>query len=293
MKQPVIRKPFKILAGKYRLELGEKTNIMGVINLTPDSFSHDGCLTDQRSTIRKALLTAKKFLRNGADIIDVGGESTRPGAKHISVKEEIARVIPVIKALVKEIDTPISIDTYKPEVVQAALDGGASIINNIMGVNPDNNLLKMVRNYHGAIILMHIQGTPRTMQKNIRYYNVVDDIIQSMQISINDCFDAGLKRNQVIIDPGIGFGKTVEHNLEIIKHLQQFNILKQPLLVGTSRKSFIGKVLNQEVDKRLVGTIATVCASIMNGVHIVRVHDVKEIKEAAQMMDAILNKEIL
>ncbi len=287
MKQGV-RKQFKIHAGKYCLALGKKTNIMGVINLTPDSFSQDGCLTGERNTIRKALLTAKKFLRNSADIIDIGGESTRPGAKRVSVKEEIARVIPVLKALVKE-DVPISVDTYKFAVAKAALDEGASIINTIMGVNPDQRLLKMVRNYHCAIVLMHMQGTPQMMQKNICYANVVEEIINSMRTSVDVCLDIGLKRSQIIIDPGIGFGKTVEHNLEIINRLQSFKILKQPFLIGTSRKSFIGKVLNQAVDKRLIGTIATVCAGIMNGAHIVRVHDVKEVKEAVQMMDAIRN----
>ena len=281
------QKKFRIQAGKYCLELGERTHIMGVINITPDSFSQDGCLINEKATISKALLIAKQFQKNGADIIDIGGESTRPGAKRISVKEEKQRVIPVLKALVKEINLPISIDTYKYSVAKAALENGVSIINNIMGANLDIKLLKLIKDYHCAVVLMHMQGTPKGMQKNIKYTDVIKEIIFSLKNSIELCLEYGIQRNQIIIDPGIGFGKTVEHNLQIINDLKDFQTLKQPILMGTSRKSFIGKVLNKEVNQRLYGTIATVCASIINGANIVRVHDVKEVKETVQMLDAI------
>jgi len=287
--KPTTRKQYVIQAGKYRLDLGCKTQIMGVVNITPDSFSRDGCLADNSEGIRKAVRMAKQFVRDGADIIDIGGESSRPGAKRITVKEELDRVIPVLKALVQKFDVPISVDTYKPAVVKEALEAGASIINNIMGVDPDRRILKMVRNYKCAIALMHIQGTPRTMQKRVYYQNIISEIIDALRCSVKTCLDVGISRDQIIIDPGIGFGKTVEHNLEILNCLREFNILKQPILVGPSRKSFIGKVLNREVDQRLIGTVATVCASIINGVHIVRVHDVKQIKESAGMTDAIMN----
>jgi len=262
---------------------------MGIINVTPDSFSRDGCLKKSQGT-RHALLLARKHIKDGADIIDIGGESTRPGAHYIPVDEEIKRVIPVIEALAKKTDIPISVDTYKQPVSKAALDAGATIINNIMGTKPKTSLLKMVKNYNAAIVLMHIQGIPKTMQKSIRYKNLIGEIIGSLQKSIEKCLEIGIKSDKIILDPGIGFGKTVEHNLEILNRLGDFKILEKPLLIGTSRKSFIGKILNREVGNRLIGTAATVCTSIVNGAHIIRVHDVKSIKETVTMTDAIINQ---
>ena len=263
---------------------------MGIVNTTPDSFSQDGCLRKCHATPKAAISLAQKQIRDGADIIDIGGESTRPGARRISAKEEIGRVIPVITSLTKKIKVPISIDTYKPLVAKAALDAGAGIVNNIMGSKPDVNLLKMIKNYNAAVVLMHIRGTPRTMQKNIRYRDLTAEITASLRKSIEKCLEIGIKSDRIIIDPGIGFGKTVEHNLEILNRLGDFKKLRRPLLVGTSRKSFIGKVLNRDVRDRLIGTAASVCASILNGAHIVRVHDVKEIKETVVMTDAIINE---
>lgn len=290
MKQIVQRRrTFKITAVSHQLFFGKKTHVMGIINVTPDSFSADGCLRRKRDYIHQAVALGKKFVRQGADILDIGGESSRPGAKRISAKEEIARVVPVIKILAQSISVPISVDTTKTEVAQQALDAGASIINNIKGSKPSKNLLRLVRNYNAAIILMHIKGTPRTMQKNTCYTDVVDEIIGDLKKSINICLDVGLSPQQIILDPGIGFGKTGEHNLEIIRRLKEFSKLKYPLLMGTSRKSFIGAVLDRPVDKRLIGSLTTVCVSVMNGAHIVRVHDVKETKETIDMMDAILN----
>jgi len=222
-------------------------------------------------------------------MIDIGGESTRPGAFRITAKEEIDRVIPIIRAIVKKTTVPISIDTYKPLVAKAALDAGVSIVNNIMGTNPNDNLLKMIKKYDVAVVLMHIRGTPQTMQNNIHYHDLIDEIIGALRNSIEKCLEIGIKPDKIILDPGIGFGKTVEHNLEILNRLGDFQALKHPLLIGTSRKSFIGKVLDREVGNRIMGTAATVATGIVHGAHIVRVHDVKQMKETVSMTDAILN----
>ena len=285
------RQPYTIHARTSSLELGADTKIMGIVNTTPDSFSLDGCLKDSNDP-NNAYSLALEHIRNGADIIDVGGESTRPGAESISEKDEISRVIPTIKALAKNTQIPISIDTYKPTVAQAALDAGASMINNIMGNDPDAALLKMIKSYGAAIVLMHIQGTPQTMQKSIAYEDLIGEITGSLQKSIEKCLEIGIKSDRIIVDPGIGFGKTVEHNLEILNRLSEFDVLKRPILIGTSRKSFIGKVLDKEVNSRVMGTAATVTASIVRGAHIVRVHDVKPMKEIALMTDAIINNQL-
>ncbi len=268
---------------------------MGIVNVTPDSFSQDGFYRrgikggsqSQEGTLR-AILQAEKFIREGADIIDIGGESTRPGAKPVSAREELKRVIPVIEGLAKKVKVPISVDTYKVEVAERALDAGASIVNNIMGSKPSKALLRMVKSYEAAVILMHISGTPRTMQRQTNYNNLIKNIIDSLRKSIENCLDMGIKSDKIIVDPGIGFGKTAEQNLRIIDQLKRFQVLRRPILIGTSRKSFIGKLLNQDVSERLMGTIASVCVSIVKGAHIVRVHDVKAVKEAVTVTDAIL-----
>jgi len=261
---------------------------MGIVNVTTDSFSLDGCLSKEHGHAR-AIRQAKRMVRQGADIIDIGGESTRPGAAPVSTDEELRRVIPVISKLAKTVSVPISIDTYKPLVARHALDAGATIVNNIMGVKVEKTLLTMVRRYNAAIVLMHIQGTPRTMQKNIHYSDLIADIIAALKHSRGKCLETGIKSDRIILDPGICFGKTVEHNLSIINRLNEFSALNQPMLVGPSRKSFIGKVLDKEVSFRLIGTIASVCASVMRGAHIVRVHDVDEVKQAVTLTDAIIN----
>jgi len=265
---------------------------MGIVNMTPDSFSRDGLIRRSKPSVVNAVHFVEKLLRDGADIIDIGGESTRPGAQRVTVKDEIDRIIPTITAIAKMCPVPISVDTYKPGVAARALDAGATILNNIMGINPNLSLLKMAKNYNAAIILMHIQGTPRTMQKNFHYKNLIEEISASLKLSIETALDTGILPERIVVDPGIGFGKSAEHNLEIINRLDQFGRLQKPILVGPSRKSFIGKVLNQEIDNRFMGTTACVCASIINGAHIVRVHDVKPLKEIIAMADAILRQEI-
>jgi len=287
-----IRPSHIIKTGPYSLVLGEKTCIMGIINVTPDSFSNDGCLTNTKTSAAKALKLATNQIENGVDLLDIGGESSRPGSQKITAKEEIKRIIPLLKTLRKKVQIPISVDTYKPLVARQALDAGANMINNINGADCDLRLLKMVRDYDAAIVLMHMRGTPKTMQKDIHYSHLMKEIYQSLQQSIDQCLDAGIKFDKIIIDPGIGFGKSFNQNLEIINQLDTFHRLNRPILVGTSRKTFIGEILKKGVDHRLSGTLAAISASIMRGCHIVRVHDVKEAKQTALMTDAIINQKI-
>ncbi len=280
------RKKFIVKAKNLHLELGATTKIMGILNMTPDSFSSDGLLKKQ---LNHCVSHALKLIKNGADIIDVGGESTQPGAKKITVDQEISRVIPIIEKLSKETKIPISIDTYKPEVAKKALEAGACIVNTVMGTKITKAMLRVIQEKQAAIILMHIQGTPKTMQKNIRYHNLITEISLGLKKSIEKCLENGIKSDRMIIDPGIGFGKTVEDNLEIIQRLAEFKTLNKPILIGTSRKSFIGKTLQKSVSNRLMGTAASVSASILNGAHIIRVHDISEMRDVADLTDAIIN----
>jgi dihydropteroate synthase len=277
------RKHFVVSARNLRLELGVRTLLMGILNVTPDSFSGDG-----QPGVRGAVRRALRMVREGADIIDVGGESTRPGAKPVGAKAEIRRVVPVIREIVQETGVPVSIDTYKPEVALAALDAGALIVNVVRGTPVSTQLLKIVKRFGAAIILMHMRGTPRTMQSRTDYGDVVKDIVAELKKSVEKCLETGIKKESILVDPGLGFAKTVGQNLEIIRRLREFRVLGSPVLIGPSRKSFIGQTLDLPVEKRLIGTAAAVAASVMNGAHIVRVHDVKEMKQVVAMVDAIL-----
>jgi len=283
------RKSYIVTAGPHTLYLGTHTHIMGILNMTPDSFSGDGCFAGSKNPVDKALKLARRFVDEGADIIDVGGESSRPGSQKVSVDEELRRIIPAVRILARKIKIPISVDTYKPLVARHALDEGASIVNNIMGTKIAKSFLRMIRQYNAAIVLMHMRGTPWTMQRNIHYKNVVSEITDSLKKSIGNCLEIGIKSDKIMVDPGIGFAKTADHNLEIIYHLRRFEILRRPVLVGLSRKSFIGKVLGKDVSGRLNGSLAVACASILNGAHIIRAHDVAPTKEAAAMIDAVMN----
>ena len=266
------------------LTLGHVTRIMGIVNGSPDSFSGDG-----KINTTACLRYARKLIREGADIIDIGGESTRPGALSVPLKEEIRRVIPVIDVLAREIKVPISVDTSKLRVARCALDAGASIVNNIKGTQLSKSFLKMVRDYEACIVIMHMRGTPATMHSKAHYKDVVSEVIEELKISVEKCLEIGIKKERIIVDPGIGFAKTVDQNLLLINHLNRLNILHCPILLGTSRKSFIGQILNKDPGKRLMGTAATMTAGVIHGAHIVRVHDVKEIKDTVKMTDAILN----
>jgi len=270
-------------ARDFVLTLGSETRIMGIVNGSPDSFSGDGKQGD--ACQRWAL----KLMREGADILDIGGESTRPGSSAVSVKEEIKRIIPVIDALARKIKIPISVDTSKLEVARHALDAGASIVNNIRGTHLSSAFLRMVRDYQAAIVIMHMRGQPSTMHAYARYKDVVSEVIAELTVSVEKCLAVGIKKNRIIVDPGIGFAKTAGQNLTLIRHLDRLNVLRCPVMLGTSRKSFIGQILQHEAGQRLMGTAATVTAGVMKGAHIVRVHDVKSIKETLKVTDAILN----
>ncbi len=256
---------------------------MGVLNLTPDSFSGDGIYGD----VHRAVEEAETLVREGADIIDIGGESTRPGSNPVSIEEEIKRVIPTIKELAKKIEVPISIDTKKPEVAEKALENGASIINDITGLQSHDMARVSVR-YGAKVILMHMKGTPLTMQQNPFYDDVVNDVRDGLFCMIKRAEERGVRPDDIIVDPGIGFGKTFEHNLEILNRLSSFKDLGKPILIGPSRKSFIGNVLGVEAKERIFGTAGSIAIAIKNGANIIRVHDVKEMKQVAQIVDAII-----
>ena len=277
-------KKFELRLGKKILDLSSRTYLMGILNVTPDSFSDGGKFLNPKDAIKQALIMAEQ----GADIIDVGGESTRPGSDSVPLEEELRRVIPVIEELVKKTDIPVSIDTCKSEVAARALDSGAEMVNDISALRFDPEMKKIISKYDVPVILMHIKGTPKNMQDNPHYDNVIQEISDYLKESIQMAEDSGIAKDKIIIDPGIGFGKRVRDNLEILRNLNKFTSLGKPILLGLSRKSFIGKVLDLPLDQRLEGSLAATAVAILNGAKILRVHDVKESKRAAQMVDAIL-----
>jgi dihydropteroate synthase len=264
--------------------LGKKTLLMGVLNVTPDSFSDGGLFLEREKAVARGL----QMVEEGADLIDVGGESTRPGSKPLPQEEELRRILPVIESLARKTDVPISVDTYKSPVAKEAIRAGAALINDISGLHFDPDLAGVAAEERVPMILMHIRGTPETMQTEIHYDSLLSEIIQSLKESVQKAERAGVDPDQVIIDPGIGFGKTSEHNFLILKHLSEFRVLGKPLLLGTSRKSFIGKILDTEdLSERLEGTLASIAIAVLNGAHIVRCHDVREAKKAIAVADAI------
>ncbi len=283
---------FLINTPKYKLRLKQnRPLVMGIVNLTPDSFSGDGIYQGTRHKAQdtsRVVDFVEELVGQGADIIDLGAESSRPGARPISVREESARVLPVLKSLAKKIKVPISIDTYKPEVAKQALASGASIINDITGLsNP--RMIRVVASAGCPVVIMHMQGRPRNMQKNPRYHSVVGEIIEFLRFRIQSAQAGGVAEDKIIIDPGIGFGKTLEHNLEILKNLREFKVLGRPILIGTSRKNFIGKILNRLPQGRINGTIASCLIAAQNGANILRVHDVAQTKEALKIYSAVEN----
>jgi len=281
------KKEVKLNFSKRTLDLSSRTHLMGILNVTPDSFSDGGEFFKYDDAVKQGIRMAEE----GADIIDVGGESARPGSEPITIEEELSRVIPVIETLSKETDVPISIDTYKSQVTKKALDAGAEMINDISALRFDPQMKKIGAEYKVPIVLMHIKGTPKNMQENPYYDDVIEEITKYLKESIQMGEDAGVQRENIIIDPGIGFGKRLEDNLNILKNLKKFSILGCPILVGPSRKSFIGKILGLPVEERLEGSLASLAVSIMNGANIVRVHDVKESKRVACLVDTILKAE--
>jgi dihydropteroate synthase len=265
--------------GPHHLDFKTKTYIMGILNVTPDSFSDGGSYTH----IPKAIKHAEEMINNGADIIDIGGESTRPGASVVSQDEEIKRTIPVIKELTLHVNAPISIDTYKAEVAKLAVEAGAHIINDIWGAKADPKMAKVAAHYDVPIVLMH-------NRENKNYTDLMKDVISDLMESISIAKFAGVKDEQIILDPGIGFAKDFDMNIEVMRNLDQIVALGYPVLLGTSRKSFIGQILDLPASERMEGTGSTVCLGIQKGCSIMRVHDVLSISRMAKVMDSLIGK---
>lgn len=263
--------------GNSEFEIGKRTYVMGILNVTPDSFSDGG----KYNNIDKAVEHALEMISQGADIIDIGGESTRPKHTPVEAEEEAKRVIPVIEALVKKINVPISVDTYKASVAELALKSGASLINDVWGFKKDRDMAAVAAKYNAACCLMH-------NRENHDYNNLIEDIIMDLQKSIKLALEAGVKKENIMLDPGIGFAKTYEQNLETMNKLERLTELGYPVLLGTSRKSMIGNALNLPSDERVEGTVATSVIGIMKGCDFIRVHDIKENKRACVMTDAIV-----
>jgi dihydropteroate synthase len=272
--------------GSVEYDLASRTHIMGILNVTPDSFSDGG----KYLNLEQAVVQGLKLAEDGADFIDVGGESTRPGSEPLPVEEEIRRIGPVIKALSKKVNIPISIDTYKSDTANAALQAGAVIVNDISAMTFDSKMTSVVVKYRASIVLMHMKGAPKTMQENPTYENVTKEVKQFLSERLFKAKEAGIE--QMIIDPGIGFGKKFEHNIQLLRELKSFTSFGYPLLVGPSRKAFLGAILHLPANERIEGTAAVVTSAILNGANIIRVHDVKEMKRVAMVTDALKSEKI-
>ena len=281
--------PQPVTVGNKILDFSKRSYVMGILNVTPDSFSDGARFFDLDAAIKHGMEMAEQ----GADIIDVGGESTRPGADPVSADEEIQRTEPVIRELAKRIDIPLSIYTTKADVARRALDAGAEIVNDISALRADPGMVDVTVSYKAFVVLMHMLGSPKTMQQNICYDSIIDDITEFLKERVDFAINKGVERNKIIIDPGIGFGKSVEKdNFEIIRDMIGFASLGLPVLVGPSRKAFIGRLLNADVDERDIGTLAAVSIAIHNGANIVRVHNVALTKMAAKVADAVVRAKI-
>ncbi len=271
------REPFQLKCGDKVLNIGERTLIMGILNVTPDSFSDGG----RFNNLKVAVEHAREMVEQGADIIDIGAESTRPGYTPLSLEEEMDRLMPVLQELVREIPAPISVDTYKAEVARRTLDAGANLINDIWALQADQQMASTVARYDVPVILMH-------NRHHTEYNDLIGEILKHLRGSIKLAEQAGVRPSQIIVDPGIGFGKTTAQNLEVMRRLPEFHVLGKPVLLGTSRKSLIGNTLNLPVHERLEGTAATVTLGITRGVDIIRVHDIKEMVRVVRMTDAMI-----
>lgn len=256
---------------------------MGVLNVTPDSFSDGGRYLDPD----RAVEYAQQMIEEGADVIDVGGESTRPGAEPVSAEEELRRILPPVQRLIKKVSVPISVDTYKADVAAVVLAEGVNLINDVSALSLDPRLASAVAEAGAGLVLMHMRGTPRTMQEDPRYTDVVAEVRECLRQSVLLAEARGVHPEAIVVDPGIGFGKRVEHNLLLLNRLAELHVLEKPLLVGPSRKSFIGNVLDLPLEDRLEGTAAAVAVAIWQGAHIVRIHDVRAMARVVRMTDAI------
>jgi dihydropteroate synthase len=287
------RKKFRLKVPSKTLTLGDRTLVMAVLNVTPDSFSDGGKFLGAQRALERAIAME----RAGADLIDIGAESTRPGSKPISADEELRRLLPVLNALRGHLNVPISIDTQKAQVAEAALDAGAEFINDISGLKNDARIARVAAKHGVPLILMHMRGKPRTMQKGPFARDVMKDVTRGLRKSVARARKAGVAKSQIILDPGIGFGKSYSQNYELLQKLPQLAALGYPLLVGSSRKGFLGVTLAREGQpapskERIWGTAATVAASILGGAHIVRVHDVAEMAQVARVADCVLNNPV-
>jgi dihydropteroate synthase len=270
--------------GGRSLDFSVKTGVMGILNVTPDSFSDGGLYLDRRAAVDRA----QRMIAEGADIIDIGGQSSRPGSEPVSEAEEVRRVVPVVEAVAKSLPAIISVDTYRAEVARAALDAGAHLINDISALRFEPALVGVVAERRAPLILMHMKGVPRTMHLDPRYEALIDEVFDFLRERLRAAQAGGIPADRLLIDPGIGFGKGARHNLELLCKLQHFQALGHPIVVGTSRKSFIGCILGADVSERLEGTAATVATAIAQGADIVRVHDVHAMARVARMMDAMV-----
>jgi dihydropteroate synthase len=268
--------------GDHVLDCATRTHVMGILNVTPDSFSDGGHFLDPEEAVRGGMAMA----RAGADIIDVGGESTRPGSDPVPVREEVDRVIPVVKRLAAEVDVPISIDTRRAEVAEGALDAGATIVNDVTA-GSDPSMFAVVREAGAGMVLMHMLGQPKTMQEDPRYDDVVGEVRSFLARRLDEALASGIASERLAVDPGLGFGKTLQHNLTLMRRIDAFSDLGRPILVGPSRKSFVGLVTRTEIGERGAGTAGAVAWLTTNGAHVVRVHDVGEMALVVRMVDAI------
>ena len=286
----IVRKKYRLIVGRRTIVLSERTLVMGVLNVTPDSFSDGGEFFRAADAVKAALAME----RAGADILDIGAESTRPGSTGISGEEELERLLPVLQGLRGRLKIPISIDTQKVRVAEMAIGAGAEMLNDISGLKTDPKIAGVAARFGVPLILMHMRGTPRTMQRKPWAKDVVKDVLSGLRNSVAIARRAGVRTSQIILDPGIGFGKSFAQNYELLAKLPAIAKLGYPLLVGTSRKGFLGATLARNgkslpVDKRIWGTAATLAASILQGAHIVRVHDVEEMVQVAKVTDCLLN----
>lgn len=272
----------QLLMRGHRLAL-DRPLVMGVLNVTPDSFSDGGRYLDPGAAVKHAL----EMVEEGADLIDIGAESSRPGAEPVPESEELRRLIPVVQEVCRQVRIPVSVDTAKAAVAGAAIEAGAAMVNDISACQADPSMANVVAEAGAGLVLMHMQGTPRTMQQAPRYGSVVDEVREFLRARMQAAVRAGIAADHILLDPGIGFGKNLEHNLMLLAGLDAFQSLGRPILVGVSRKAFIGGVLGRRTDDRLMGTAAAVAAAVLRGARVVRVHDVKAMRDVVRMVHAI------
>lgn len=286
---PMSRRKYVLRARDKELELGRRTRLMGVVNITPDSFYDGGRFFERSKAVERCL----QLVESGADIVDLGGESSRPGAEPVTEQEELDRVLPVLQEVRKQVPVPISVDTCKSTVAREALKEGADIVNDVSAFRLDPEMPKVVREWNAAVVLMHMRGTPEVMQEIPPSEDILEEVHADLQTAVSTALENDIPRESVVIDPGIGFGKTVEDNCRILNQLSFLETLDLPVLVGTSRKSFLGTILDIPAEERIWGSAASVAIAIMRGAHIVRLHDVGEMSQVARVTDAILAESCL